>query len=260
MLPEVIIKATKTATAIGERGDSWKKRTRKRKTGQQKSAYEVWMWCFPSPSCMNLHFYQCQRNSENLQNLTRELRSRRKCTVTNSSPLKKLSVIPPILPEELKWQWALDGTGACSWRKKALGGTGSWGGGTADSTQRGRALSWVHCSLLTAPWEISGTSALLPLSSATVGHRLLLPLPTSPSASHLQARKHMACKQTLSYRAARLGSTFRYTPKYIYIFIFNILSSTTACYWKLVLQNRFSRKWITNTWIDFKGDIDSTII
>lgn len=135
MLPEVIIKATKTATAIGERGDSWKKRTRKRKTGQQKSAYEVWMRCFPSPTCMNLHFYQCQRNSGNLQNLTRELRSRRKCTVTNSAPLEKLSVIPPILPEELRWQRALDGTGACSWGK-ALGGTGSWGGGTADSTER----------------------------------------------------------------------------------------------------------------------------
>lgn len=151
MLPEVIIKATKTATAIGERGDSWKKRTRKRKTGQQKSAYEVWMWCFPSPSCMNLHFYQCQRNSENLQNLTRELRSRRKCTVTNSSPLKKLSVIPPHPARGIKMAVSL-GWHRCLQLKEE---------GSGRDRQLRRWHSWLNTER-----EGPKSSALLPSDSS----------------------------------------------------------------------------------------------
>ncbi|EOA95423.1 hypothetical protein Anapl_02703 [Anas platyrhynchos] len=83
-----------------------------------------------------------------------------------------------------------------------------WEGQAAEEVaqltqQRGRALSRVHCSLLTARWELSGTSTLLPLPSATVERRLLLPLPISPSASHLRARKHMAFAAPPRQQAAK---------------------------------------------------------
>lgn len=68
--PEVIIMATKTASAIGETQDTWKKEWEEEKTRQQQSAYEVWKLPHIQKFLQHLTtkkflFHQSHGNSEN---------------------------------------------------------------------------------------------------------------------------------------------------------------------------------------------------